>query len=296
MMKNKVSIRERIAAAPISWGVWEANGASGWTLPPDLYLRQVQELGLTATEFGPEGWLPVDGRARKALLDAYGLQSLGAFVPVLLFKKDHDPLPEVEKILDNYVQAGASTIIYAALSGGQGYNDRPTLSAAEWTTFFANLDRLVKAAKKRNITPTLHHHMGTIIQTADEIDRLLTHSEIGLCLDTGHAMIAGIHPIDLAKKYGSRINFVHLKDVNNAVAKRVQKGELMYMDALSKGIFHPLGSGEAQIGEIVMALEEAGYRGWYVMEQDAILASEDDLAATFNDIKESLAFLWSLSE
>ncbi|MDR1188959.1 MAG: inosose dehydratase, partial [Bifidobacteriaceae bacterium] len=85
-------VEDRIGAAPISWGVWEANGATGWTVDADTYLAQVKELGLTATEFGPEGWLPVDGSDRKAKLDEYGLQALGAFVPVLLHQADHDPL------------------------------------------------------------------------------------------------------------------------------------------------------------------------------------------------------------
>lgn len=285
------AVRDRIAAAPISWGVWEANGATGWTLDPDTYLAQVKDLGLTATEFGPEGWLPEDARARKAKLDEYGLQSLGAFVPVLLHQADHDPLPEVEKILDIYAVAGASTIIYAALSGGQGYNDRPTLSDEEWEIFFTNLARIVEAARSRGINPTLHHHMGTIIQTADEIDLLLRRSDIGLCLDTGHATIAGVRPVDLAKKYASRVNFVHLKDVNNAVASRVQNGELLYMEALGKDIFRPLGQGDVGIDELVRTLEAAGYDGWYVMEQDVVLTSEADLPAALDDVRASLKFL-----
>lgn len=284
-------LKDRIAAAPISWGVWEANGASGWTVDPDTYLGQVRELGLSATEFGPEGWLPEDASARKAKLDEYGLQGLGAFLPVLLHDADHDPLPEAEAILDIYLAAGASTIIYAPLSGGQGYNDRPELSEAEWETFFANLARLVEAARTRGITPTLHHHMGMMIQTAEEIDLLLERSDIGLCLDTGHATIAGASPVELARKYADRINFVHLKDVDNAVAAKVQRGELLYMDALGQDIFSPLGQGDVGIADLVRTLEEAGYGGWYVMEQDAVLASEADLPAALDDVRSSLEFL-----
>ncbi|SDB80562.1 2-keto-myo-inositol dehydratase [Raineyella antarctica] len=288
------SFEERIAAAPISWGVWEANGATGWTVDPDTYLSDVRELGLGATELGPEGWLPADPLSRKAKIDAYGLKALGAFVPVLLHQADHDPLPEVETILDAYVVTGASTIIFAALSGGQGYNDRPVLSAAEWDFFFANLDRLVRAARSRGINPTLHHHMGTMVQTAEEIDRLLERSDIGLCLDTGHATIAGIDPVQLAKKHASRVNFVHLKDVDNAVARRVQDGELLYMDALDHGIFRPLGQGEAGIDRLIHTLEGAGYDGWYVMEQDTVLTDASDLAGALADVRAGLEFLKTL--
>lgn len=288
-------LASRIAAAPISWGVWEANGASGWTVPANQYLQSVKDLGLKATEFGPEGYLPDAGTERKALLDFYGLEGLGCFVPVLLFKEDYDPLPEMEHILDVYAEAGASYIIYAAISGGQGYDDRPVLDEKGWETFFTNLERIVKAARDRGITPTLHHHMGTMIQTAEEIDMLLERSDIGLCLDTGHATIAGIKPLDLAKKHGDRVNFVHLKDVHNEVAAKVQSGEISYMDSLSQGIFSPLGEGDAQIADLIAALEKSGYQGWYVMEQDAILAGETDLPAAIADVSKSLDYLHGLS-
>lgn len=284
-------IAERIAAAPISWGVWEANGATGWTVPADTYLAQVRALGLTATEFGPDGYLPIEPAARKAKLDEYGLRALGAFVPVMLFRDDVDPLPAIEKELDAYVVAGASTIIYAASSGGQGYDDRPVLTVGQWTTFFANLDRLVAAARDRGITPTLHHHMGTIIQTAHEVERLFEHSDIGLCLDTGHMLISGTAPIEIAQAYADRINFCHLKDVDGAVAARVRTGEVSYMDALGRGIFKPLGQGDVRIADLVRTLEDNGYQGWYVMEQDAVLADESELDGALADVRASLDFL-----
>lgn len=281
----------RIAAAPISWGVWEANGATGWTVPADRYLESVRDLGLRATEFGPEGYLPDDGKDRKAVLAQYGLEGLGAFLPVMLFKDDVDPLPEVEEILDIYADADASVILLAAISGGVGYDDRPDLSDAEWDLLIRNLGRIVQAARSRGITPALHHHMGTMIQTGEEIDRLMRDSDIGLCLDTGHATIAGISPLELAKAHADRVSFVHLKDVRNHVARRVQDGDLSYMDALNEGIFCPLGEGDAQIAALIGVLEDSGYQGWYVMEQDVILASEKDLAAAIADVRQSLVNL-----
>lgn len=288
-------LTSRIAAAPISWGVWEANGASGWTVPAEQYLQSVKDLGLTATEFGPEGYLPDDGAERKALLDSYGLKGLGCFVPVLLFREDRDPLPEMEHILDVYAEAGASHIIYAAISGGQGYDDRPVLDESGWNIFFTNLARITMAARDHGITPTLHHHMGTMIQTAEEIDMLLDRSDIGLCLDTGHATIAGVKPLDLARSHGDRVNFVHLKDVHDEVAVKVQSGELSYMDSLSRGIFSPLGEGDARIADLIAALEGVGYQGWYVMEQDAILSGPDGLPGAVADVRKSLDFLHGLA-
>lgn len=287
---------DRIAAAPISWGVWEANGASGWTVDPDTYLRQVKELGIAATEFGPVGYLPRDPAARKAKLDEYGLQALGAFTPLMLFHDDYDPLPEVETELEAYVASGASTFIIATLSGAKGYNDRPVLDQHQWDVFFRNLDRVCKAARSKGITPTLHHHMGMVIQTIDDVENLFQHSDIGLCLDTGHATIAGFDPIDVVERYPDRINFVHLKDVNIAKAREVQAGKIQYMDALDEGIFQPLGKGEVGIDKLVHTLESTGYTGWYVMEQDVVLQSETDLPAALADVKTSVEYLRGLAD
>lgn len=285
------SLKDRIAAAPISWGVWEANGASGWTVDPDTYLRQVRELGLRATEFGPDGYLPRDPAQRKAKLDGYGLRALGGFVPVMLFDTAVDPLPDIERELDAYVVAGASTIIFAALSGGQGYDDRPTLTGEQWGIFFRNLDRLCKAARERGVEPALHHHMGTMIQTVGEVNRLFDHSDIGLCLDTGHMLIAGTEPLEFAERCASRVNFCHLKDVDAGVARRVQVGDLGYMEALDQGIFKPLGQGDVGIERLVRTLEKSGYSGWYVMEQDVVLHTETDLPRALGDVRTSLEFL-----
>src|SRR4051812_36922633 len=96
----------RVAGAPISWGVCEVPGW-GHQLDVDRVLREMRELGLSATEFGPDGFLPADPEERGAVLGAAGLRALGGFVPVVLFRDDHDPLPEVEAFLDDALVVGA---------------------------------------------------------------------------------------------------------------------------------------------------------------------------------------------
>jgi inosose dehydratase len=142
----------------------------------------------------------------------------------------------------------------------------------------ANLDSLAGLAAKQGITATLHPHVGTMVENAADVDRVLAGSTIGLTLDTGHLLIGGVDPVALALKHTSRILHTHLKDVDASWAAKVQSGEVSYTDAVRAGMYRPLGGGDIDLTTIVSALEKSGYDGWYVLEQDTALtgATPDD--------------------
>jgi inosose dehydratase len=284
---------DRIAGAPISWGVCEVPGW-GHQLAPELVLAQMRELGLSATEFGPEGFLPVDPQGRTAALRAHDLAAVGGFVPALLHDADHDPLPAVERELDAFTAAGAATLVLAAASGADGYDARPELDDAAWATLLGNLDRVAALARRRGVTAVLHPHVGTMVETGAEVQRVLDGSAVPLCLDTGHLLIGGSDPLELAKTVPDRIAHCHLKDVDAAWAARVQSGEVTYTDAVREGMYRPLGQGDVDIAGIVGALEADGYRGWYVLEQDTILTSEPTGEGPVADVRASVEFLRGL--
>jgi len=116
-----VALTDRIAGAPISWGVCEVPGW-GFQLDPSLVLAQMRDVGLVATELGPEGFLPSDPRAAAATLRDAGLRPVGGFVPVVLHDAGHDPLPDVDNALDMLVTAGAGVLVLAAATGLAGYD------------------------------------------------------------------------------------------------------------------------------------------------------------------------------
>ena len=122
------ALAARIAGAPISWGVSEVPGW-GYQLGPDRVLPQMRDVGLSATEFGPEGFLPEDPGEKERLLQSYGLAAVGGFVPVVLHEETHDPLPVVDHVLDSFVAAGAGTLVLAAATGRAGYDERLALDA-----------------------------------------------------------------------------------------------------------------------------------------------------------------------
>jgi inosose dehydratase len=288
------ALLDRIAGAPISWGVCEVPGW-GWQLSPERVLPEMRAVGLRATEFGPDGFLPDNPAAKAALLASHGLSAVGGFVPVVLHDPDHDPADDVDRALDGFVAAGAGVLVLAAATGGDGYDDRPVLDTAGWTTLLANLDRLAAVAGRRGVRATLHPHVGTMVERGDEVQRVLEGSEIALCLDTGHLLIGGTDPAELAVRAGDRIAHTHLKDVDAGLAGRVRAGELSYTDAVRAGIYRPLGRGDVDVATIVASLEGSGYDGWYVLEQDTILAGEPDDEGPVADVRASVRFLRGLA-
>jgi inosose dehydratase len=254
-------------------------------------LAEMREVGLSATELGPEGFLPSDPGELSALLGSYGLSCVGTFAPMLLHDAGHDPLRDIAGPLDALAACGADVLVLAAATGADGYDSRPALDDDQWATLLTNLDRLAEAAANRGVLAVLHPHVGTMVETRDDVDRVLKGSEIRLCLDTGHLLIGGTDPLQLAREVPGRIAHAHLKDVDAAMAAHVQAGELTYTEAVRQGMYTPLGSGDVDIAGIVTALRSDGFDGWFVMEQDTILDREPAGEGPVRDVRTSVAFM-----
>lgn len=275
---------DRIAGAPISWGVCEVPGW-GHQLAPSRVLAEMQEVGLAATEFGPEGFLPEDP---VEVLARHELQAVGGFTPLLLHVPGHDPVPEVEKLLETYAATGSDTLVLSAISGRDGYDTRPVLDDAGWRTLLGNLDRLAGVAAERDVRAVLHPHVGTMVENTDDVQRVLEGSSIALCLDTGHLLIGGTDPVALTRQAPERIAHTHVKDVDLGLAQQVQGGRLTYTEAVRAGMYRPVGHGDVDFGAIIDHLREHGYGGWYVLEQDTILVEEPVGEGPLTDVRTSV--------
>lgn len=292
------ALTDRIAGAPISWGVCEVPGW-GFQLDADTVLSQMRDLGLVATEFGPGGFLEDDPRRKAAQLAGYGLTAVGGFLPVLLHDPGHDPWPEVDAFIDGCVASGADVVVLAAYTGTDGYDDRPVLEDDGWSVLLGNLDRIHDAASARGVVACLHPHVGTMVETGEETERVLAGSRAGLCVDTGHLMVGGGDPVALTAAHPERVVHVHLKDVDDSLAAEVRDGSRTFGDAVRTGMFRPLGEGDVDIAAMVRTLEGAGYQGWYVLEQDVMLdeaPGEQGPAGPIDDVRRSLEFLKSVSQ
>ncbi len=261
----------RVAAAPICWGICEAPGW-GLQLPVDRVLGEAKGLGLRAFEQGALGWLPTEADAQRAKLGEYGMQLLGGFVPLVL----HDPaqrdemLARAEQIASDMAACGGSFFV-TALVGSLDDWFRPEMDDASWAELLANLEAVDRITASHGLVQTIHPHVDTLIETAEEFERFLAGCSVKFCLDTGHLTIGGADPVRLAADHLDRIGLVHLKDVDADAAARERSGELDLMQATQAGLFPPLGGGMVALAEVVAELEAAGYDGWYVIETDVAL-------------------------
>jgi inosose dehydratase len=287
------TIRERLAAGPISWGVCEVPGW-GLQLETERVLGEMHQLGIAATEAGPDGYLGPDVDSVRKLLARHELQLVGGFLPVVL----HDPahlsasVEKVRRTAKLFAELGARFVNTAAVVDDD-WSARSELATAQWDHLLAALPLVDDAAAEFGVVHALHPHWRTTVEQDADVTRVLEGSNVRICLDTGHLALGGSDPLEVARAFGDRVVHVHLKDVSASTAARLRAGELDLVGAVQQSLFRPLGAGDVGVGEVVLELERSGYRGWYVLEQDtAILdAAPDPGEGPIDDVRASIAYL-----
>jgi inosose dehydratase len=272
---ERVGLRDRIAGAPITWGVCEVP-EWGHQLTPERVLGEAAAIGLRAVELGPPGFLPAEPAATRDLLEEYGLRLCAGFLAVVLHRGERleDSLAQVRASARILAGAGATVLVVAAAAESAGYDEPVAPPAAEWQTLLAGLERARDIGAEYGIDVALHPHYGTLVESAVWVERFLAESDVPLCLDTGHLLVGGAEPLAVVRRAAGRIRHVHLKDVDMELAERVRRRDLGDHTAVARGLYRALGDGAAGIAEIIATLEAAGYSGWYVLEQDAVLGGE----------------------
>ena len=267
-----IPVADRIAGAPITWGV---DGSPGWgyLLPRNRVLSEMASIGLSATELGPDGFLGKSPQEAQENASSAGLSVVGGFVPLLLHLPDYvkEQSDYANRAIKTLAACGSQVMVLGPELAQNGYDRSQDLSPDHWTTLERNLKRLIAQAGEEGLEVALHQHWGMAVEKPQHLDRILSNTEVSLCLDTGHMFLAGIDPLEIARSVPHRVAHVHLKDVNEASAARVREGDMTFRQGVQTGLFRPLGSGDVNIGGVVAALEGAGYQGWYVLEQDTIL-------------------------
>ncbi len=287
---DRNSRKQRVAAAPISWGVCEVPGW-GLQLAPDRVLAEMAQLGIRATELGPVGWLPLEPAALNEVLARHGLRLVGGFVPFVLHTADF-PAEEADRMAGLLAAAGAD-VMCAAVVEDADWSAPHRLDDTEWRHLAANLGRLEEATAAHGLALAVHPHAGTLLERAADVERMIESTDAGVCLDTGHLLIGGADPAAFARDHARRIVHVHLKDVDEAVAQRLRAGELTLVQAVQAGLFRPLGTGDADIAQVVRNLEASGYERWLVLEQDTAITGQEPPVGSgpVLDVQGSIEFL-----
>jgi inosose dehydratase len=289
---------DRVGSAPISWGICEVPGW-GAQLPVERFLSEMVSLGLMATELGEVGYLPTDPVELRDLLGRFDMTLTGGFNALVLHDdaRTDEMLAQARSSADRLAAAGATDFVTCAVSDPDDWQ-RPALDEAEWATLFANLERLDDLCRERGLVQAFHPHVDSVVETAPEIQRVLDSTTVGFVLETGHMLIGGLDPLAFAVDHLDRVALVHLKDVTLHLIEPLNRDELTLMEAVQAGIFPSLGAGGAPIADVISTLEDAGYRGRYVIEQDAALT--DGLPADgdgpVRDVQSSVAYLQSIAK
>ena len=289
-----------LAAAPVTWGVWERTVDRDDLVPPESLLDAVRELGFTAIELGPPGYFGADGASVREELGRFGLELVGAFVPLRLtadelrFDEDLVELARTLAILADQpaavaLLADAGTPELFAVAGRPAELHRTTLRGADLDAAARRLAQAAERCRDAGVTAALHPEVGSFVESPDEIETFLERVELGLCLDTGHTLIGGADPVALARKWADRIRHVHLKDVSSDQLARLRAGEVDVETAWEQGLFCPFGEGEVDLAGILAELRS--YDGWLVVEQDRIAVRIEDVETVREAERRNLAFV-----
>jgi inosose dehydratase len=281
---------QRIAGAPISWGACEV---PGWGLMPDpeTVLSEMAALELAGTELGPPGFLPDEPEALRAQLDRHGLRFVGAFTPLVLHEADLD-VAAARRAISLLGQAGGEVLVVAAVQD-EAWSLPRALDDGGWRHLAANARTVQALAWEHGLVFALHPHVGTLIETDAQVQQALAVTDVGWCLDTGHLMIGGTDPAAFARRHGERVTHVHLKDVDAAIAATLMAGRMSLVEATRAGLFVPLGRGAAPVAQTLQALNDHGYDGWLVLEQDTAITADEPAVtrASMLAARQSIAFL-----
>jgi inosose dehydratase len=266
-----VNFLDRIASAPISWGICEVPGW-GHMLPTERVLSEMTELGISATEYGAPGFLPTDPDDITGVLDRHGMALLGGFTPLVL----HDParrevaLARTRAVVDLFSRAGATTFVSCPVMDDDWSVPRP-LDSDEHAHLLRMLGLVDTICADAGLRQVLHPHVQTVVETAVNVERVLEDCDVDWCLDTGHLAIGGTDPVEFARRAADRVGHVHLKDVRMDLVPAVLDRSTSIMQGVQAGLFPPLGQGDLALADVVLTLERASYQGWYVIEQDTAI-------------------------
>jgi inosose dehydratase len=251
------------------------------------------ELGLRGTELGAVGFLPEDPARICEQLARHGLVLVGGFVPLVLHERDLvGTIDQVRRCAALIARAGGRMFVIGAVQDLR-WSSPQELDDRDWSRLAQHLNEIEALVSEHGLTVAVHPHAGTLIETAEQVERAMEVVEVGWCLDTGHLAIGGMDAVEFAQRHGGRVVHVHLKDVDATLASEVRSGRRSLVDATRGGLFLPLGRGDARIAEVMDALQAHGYDGWLVLEQDTAITGDEPTVAggAMRDARESIAFL-----
>jgi inosose dehydratase len=276
----------KVGNAPLSYGAFEVTVGVYPNVPgPDELLAEMASAGYAGTELGPPGYLG-EGDELRARLDRHALALTGGWCPIRFSEPEHldEDLAGLERTLDLFDAADAAGAHPVFGDGGSPERranpgaGAPGLDDAGWRRWVDGVKQAQALVEERGYEPTLHPHTSTFVESPAEIERALELTNIGMLADTGHLLIGGSDPNDALRDWGSRVNYVHVKDVRLGVVREVVAERADVLEGWRRGMFCELGSGDVDLPSFFDALRRLSYAGWVVVEQDRIPRRDEQLS------------------
>jgi inosose dehydratase len=264
----------RLAINPLTW-TNDDMPELGAETPLETCLHEAAQAGFAGVELGNK--FPRDAGTLAPILARHGLALASGWYGSRLLERDVDAeMAAAEPHIALLRAMGCTACVFAevarAVHGDRAapLSRRPVLSEAHWALLAPRLSEMARRMAARGLRLAYHHHMGTVIETAPEIDRLMagTDAALGLLLDTGHLTFAGGDPVAAARRHAARIVHVHCKDVRAPVMADARARDLPFLAAVLEGVFTVPGDGVVDFGAVFAALAAGGYAGWLVVEAE----------------------------
>jgi inosose dehydratase len=267
-------LKVRIGINPITWTNDDVPELGGDT-PLETCLAETRQAGYAGTELG--GKFPRQTALLKPIMERFGLAIVSGWYDGRC--DENDVAREMDAIgphLQLLKDMGSSHVVYADISRGRNgaiwdpISNRPSLSANEWPAYGRKLTALAERMAEFGVRMAFHHHMGTIVETDQEVGLMMRHTgeAVGLLYDTGHSAFSGGDPVALLKTHVRRVVHVHCKDTRPEVLARARREDMSFMGAVMEGIFTVPGDGNIDFPEILRILFDAEYSGWLVVEAE----------------------------
>lgn len=263
-----------IGINPISWSNDDLQHV-GAEISLQTCLAEASAAGFAGIELGHK--FPRDPEHLREELDRHSLSLVSGWYSGRLLERDAtNEITSMQKHAGLLKAMGADVLIFAEVSGcihsdiDRRLSQRPRVPRDRWPIFCHRLDEVAAACAAEGLKLCYHHHMGTVVQSRQDVDQLMqsTSDNVYLLLDSGHAQFAGADPVALAEDYGSRIGHVHCKDIRKSILRRMQNRDSSFLDAVLAGVFTVPGDGCVDFEGIFAALRRQGYGGWVVVEAE----------------------------
>ncbi|MEV4570898.1 TIM barrel protein [Nonomuraea sp. NPDC049419] len=268
----------KVANAPVSFGVFELSDAPP-PLTADEMVRALADAGYEGIDSGPIGYLGTGSELAERLSGA-GLLLAGGWVDLRYHDAEafEQDLVGLDSALDFFAAAPEGDLPPRPTLAAPGTPERfarpggnaPGLAAADWPAYAARIQQAADRCRERGFEPAYHHHLGTYVETPDDVERLLELTDVELCLDTGHLLLAGGDPVECLRTWASRVTHVHIKDGDTKILAQALADGVDLRELMGRGGFALLGEGELDLPAVIRTLDEIDYSGWVIVEQDTL--------------------------